>query len=107
MHAWLTVEDGKGIPSRYKLAQDHPATLGRHRKNSIVVDDELVSRQHAEVYHQGGQWFIRNINALNGTRVNGAPVGDAAPLADGHLVGLGNTSLRFRLEPDSDGNCTL
>jgi Nif-specific regulatory protein len=107
MHAWLTIEDGQGTPSRLELTPSCPATLGRHRKNHIVLHDEHASRQHAEVYYEDGRWFIRNINALNGTRVNGTPVNGVTPLADGQVVCIGNTTLCFHLEAESDSHRTL
>jgi Nif-specific regulatory protein len=81
-----------------------PVTLGRHRKNVIVLHDEHASRWHAELFHQDGRWFIRDAGTLNGTRVNGTPVSTPTALEDGQVIGIGRTFLRFNLEAGTNGS---
>jgi DNA-binding NtrC family response regulator len=79
------------------LDPDRSVTLGRHRDNIIVLHDEHVSRWHAEVFQENSHWFVRDFGALNGTRIDGDPVVRQAALADGQLITIGKTSLRFNL----------
>jgi two-component system, NtrC family, response regulator HydG len=102
MRALLKIEAGDGEPRVWAFDCDHPATLGRHRRNSIVLFDEHASRRHAEVFHEEGQWFIRDFNPLNATRVDGQCIGGVARLADGQLINIGRTALRFVVQAPQD-----
>jgi hypothetical protein len=47
-------------------------TIGRSASNSIVLNDEMVSRHHAEmIVMDNGQVFLRDLDSSNGTFVNG------------------------------------
>jgi Nif-specific regulatory protein len=72
-------------------------TLGRHRDNTIVLQDRHASRQHAEIFHVNGCWFIRDCDTLNGTRVNGERIRQATALLPGSEISIGDTRLRFEL----------
>ncbi|MBE2238683.1 MAG: FHA domain-containing protein [Caldilineaceae bacterium] len=57
-----------------------------------------VSRRHAEVYQQGMQWFVRDLNSVNGTWVNTqrlAPNG-SMPVSSGDSIRLGKWAATFR-----------
>jgi membrane-bound lytic murein transglycosylase D len=45
--------------------------LGRDAACSIRIDDDGVSRQHAEIYPVGGQWRVRDLGSSNGTWLDG------------------------------------
>ena len=70
--------------------------IGRERSQcSIVLRDPNVSRRHAEVGHDGRDWFIRDLNSTNGTLVNDVDV-DECVLRDGDLITIGLVNLEFR-----------
>src|SRR5437868_6193138 len=106
MRARLTIETGQGDPRVCTLEIERPTTLGRHRKNTIVLHDEHASRWHAEVFHDQGLWLIRDTGTLNGTRVNGTSIAAPTPLEDGQVIGIGRTYLRVALEPAANGTDT-
>jgi len=68
--------------------------IGRDEDNDIVVDDLVVSRQHAELRLSGGQFEIRDLRSVNGTFVNGRRITNA-PLAEVDLVEVGRYDFRF------------
>jgi len=103
MRALLTIEAGDGEPRVCPLDPDLLVTLGRHRENAIVIYDEHASRRHAEVFHENGRWFVRDTNALNGTRLNGVPIGGSALLESGQVISIGRTALRFTVEGEANG----
>ena len=45
--------------------------IGREKINSIVLDDEKVSKKHAVIYHKDNKYFIEDLNSKNGVFVNG------------------------------------
>ena len=74
MRALLTIVRGEGTPRVCELDPARPVTIGRSRQCQIILRDERASREHAHVYHENGQWFLRDNNTLNGTRVGPAPI---------------------------------
>jgi hypothetical protein len=70
--------------------------LGRSRDCDVVVDDQNVSRRHAEIRHVGIEYVIVDLDSTNGIEVNGDLV-TRHVLADGDEVMLGTTTLRVEL----------
>src|SRR5215472_5440456 len=93
--AYLVSRRDDGFGDVYPLAMGHRYTMGRAGTNRIVVKDDLCSREHAEVYHAEGRWWLRDLNSLNGTRINGQPLEQEWPLSPTDEVNLGRTHLLF------------
>ena len=100
MRACLTIERGEGNPPVADLDPATATTLGRSRDNTVVLQDEHVSRQHAEICFQNGKWVIRDFGALNGTRIDGKPIQQQAVLQHGQEIGIADMRLRFTV-PDA------
>jgi DNA-binding CsgD family transcriptional regulator len=78
-------------------------TIGRASSNDIVVASDLkASRLHAVLEELSAGWCIRDLNARNGTFVNGERVDRDRPLLPGDEVRVGSTRLVYRAERDSD-----
>src|SRR5262249_39232486 len=95
MRACLTIEVGEGSPRTYELTPDRAVTLGRNRSNTIILQDEHVSRWHAEIYQESGRWLIRDCGTVNGTRLNGLRIHHPTALTDGQVIAIGDTRLRI------------
>ncbi len=67
-----------------------PLVLGRESVCQVALRDVGISRAHAEVRHQGGNFVLRDLESRNGTTLNGVAMapGTSLPLANGEL-GLG------------------
>lgn len=88
----LVVRNGPNLGSRYVL--DAPVTsAGRHPDSDIFLDDITVSRRHAEIFREEGEFRVRDVGSLNGTYVNRERV-DEAPLRNGDELQIG----RYRFE---------
>lgn len=83
-------------PSGASLPLDAVTTLGRDVNNSVVVDDEFVSADHALLTFRGRVWFLEDRGSTNGTYLNGQLLQGVVPLGYGDEIGLG--SVRMRLE---------
>lgn len=67
------------------------------RQGSIVVDDESLSRNHAEIEVAPDGIFVRDLGSANGTTVNGEAVGnEQVPLSTRDLVQFG--AIRFEFD---------
>ena len=71
--AYLVVRRDDGFGDVVPLTPGQTCTLGRAASNRIVLKDDLCSREHAEISADEEGWRVRDLNSLNGTRVNGAP----------------------------------
>ena len=68
--------------------------IGRDEGCDVTLDEQWVSRRHAEVVHQGGNWVVRDLGSSNGTVLNGQRVTDGA-LKNGDRIRIGEFTLLF------------
>ncbi len=69
--------------------------VGRVQRSDIQIEDDSVSRTHAEVEVRGKEVFVRDLGSANGTQVNGEPVTDDVALSHGDVVQFGMIELMF------------
>src|SRR5262245_57958767 len=93
--AYLVVRREDGFGDVFPLVAGQSYTLGRAATNSIVLKDDLASRDHAEISATGGRWRVRDLGSLNGTRVNDQRVEGERELSPGDEGHLGRTHLVF------------
>jgi len=71
--------------------------IGRAPDAAVFVDDTGVSRQHARVIVDGSRATVEDLGSKNGTIVDGQRIEGSTPLANGALIVVGATVLRFRI----------
>jgi pSer/pThr/pTyr-binding forkhead associated (FHA) protein len=64
----------------------------------IRLTDKSVSRPHARLERREDCFYLLDLESANGTLLNGSPVLEPAPLAEGDLIVVGETHLRFFLQ---------
>ena len=84
------VHEGRDVP-----VAGERIVLGRSRECDIRIDDANVSRRHAEVRHENGEYWLADLDSTNGTELNGKRVDRATKLSDGDRITLGSTDIRF------------
>jgi transcriptional regulator with GAF, ATPase, and Fis domain len=92
---YLVVRVEGGFGDVFPLQPGQRFTLGRANTNRIVLKDELCSREHAEVYFADGRWRLRDLNSLNGTRLNGQPLDSEWELGSGDEFQVGRTPFLY------------
>jgi len=76
--AWLTLfKPTRGQPMRLERPIIH---IGRHLSNDIVVNDKRVSRYHAEIRCERGQFVLYDLGSTNGVRINGVRTQQPVPV---------------------------
>ena len=75
--------------------------IGRSSQTDIVLSDTSVSRHHAMLFQQMGDWTIENQSKTNRTYVNGKAI-DRAVLHDGDLAAIGRYNVKFKEMADAD-----
>jgi len=68
--------------------------LGRHLENDIVIHEEFLSRFHAEIVLEDGNFVVYDKNSTGGTYVNGRKI-NRCLLNSGDLISLVNTQIMF------------
>lgn len=86
----LIVRRGPQPNQVYELTKD-VMTLGRDITNDIVINDPEVSRHHSRLTRTGTGYTLEDLGSTNGTFVNGQRLSGARPLANGDMVGMGET----------------
>jgi hypothetical protein len=85
----------KGRPGKaFALAKDR-VIIGRMGDSDIVLADPGVSRRHAEVRREDGEFVVADLGSTNGTMVNEATIGERT-LEEGDRITIGKTVLEFR-----------
>jgi FHA domain/Domain of unknown function (DUF1707) len=78
-----------GIRLPLELVGDRPLVLGRSRRCDVVLDDDTVSRIHAELRRADDGWYLRDLRSSNGTSVDGRPIEHAERVIPGEQILLG------------------
>jgi adenylate cyclase len=78
-------------------------TIGRDYSSDLVLDDKVVSRNHAIIRQLGGgDYFVIDSGSSNGTFVNGTRITVPTKLHDGDVLSFGSMEVTFV----SGGNTT-
>jgi len=72
--------------------------LGRKKDNHIVIDNEHISRYHAQIRTIKGRYVILDLNSTVGTSVNGKQI-EQTFLKPGDVISLGGVPIIFGLAP--------
>lgn len=91
---FLKFEDGDGreIP----LISGNIWKIGRTEQNTVVLPDDMVSRNHAMIQHEGGDFYLIDMGSRNGSFVNGRRLTAPVALRDGDRLSFGEARLCFR-----------
>lgn len=90
----LKFEDGDGreIP----LISGNVWKIGRTEQNTVVLPDDMVSRNHAMIQQEGGHYYLIDLGSRNGSFVNGRRLTAPVELRDGDRLSFGEAEMRFR-----------
>ncbi|MCB0000431.1 MAG: protein kinase, partial [Anaerolineales bacterium] len=94
--AGLHGQEGNGRKKMWLLENDL-FVIGRYPPADLIINQERISRQHAQIEYRDFGYFLRDLDSRNGTFVNGRHL-DAVPvrLNDGdEIVFGGAVSFRF------------
>ena len=92
--------DGK--PQVFRLESGKRATIGRDKKNTIVLADAAISRFHAEVYPGPEGFYINDTGSSNGTSINHTRIGNPYHLTHGDTIAIGSNTIYFLAPAEAD-----
>ena len=93
--AELIIDRGQDEGMTFRLS-NFPCYIGRRQANEVFVDDVNVSRKHTSIDYVNGNYYLSDLDSLNGTFVNDEEI-SRIKLEDGDLIKVGTTLLRFRM----------
>ncbi len=92
--AWLTLmRPSRGQPMPLTRPTIH---IGRHHTNDVVVADSKVSRHHAEIHFENGQFMLYDLGSTNGVGINGTMTRDPVPLRNNDRITVGTYEFIFQ-----------
>jgi hypothetical protein len=92
--AWLTAyRPQRGKPLQITRPVLH---LGRHLTNDVVVNDKRVSRHHAEIRYEHGQFVLYDLGSTNGVGINGVLTHQPVPLKNNDIISVGSHDYVFQ-----------
>lgn len=88
----LIIAGGPDKGRIYELTDGDPIVLGREG-DQVKLNDRKVSREHARLWSEGGQWYLKDLGSRHGTFRNHVELekGQQAKLKDGDYLQIGNT----------------
>jgi two-component system, NtrC family, sensor kinase len=91
----LFVIQGRNRGSRYDLTNHEGAmSIGRESGNFVQLDDNEVSRRHAEIRRIGETFVVGDLKSSNGTWLNSRKI-ERAELSSGDQIQVGRTILVY------------
>ena len=85
--------DARQFGKRHVLGPE-PVLLGRGSENTIVLENDSVSRRHCKIEKRGRTYHVQDLSSTNGTYVNDELITDYQ-LRRGDQVKVGDTIFKF------------
>ncbi|MEO8971837.1 MAG: FHA domain-containing protein [Ktedonobacteraceae bacterium] len=100
---WLEHRGGNFKGQRLALKRAI-VTIGRGEDNDIWLDDDLASRNHAELAWDNGTVYITDCDSMNGVLLNGKRIRGCARIEPGELLEVGSHRFLFEKAQQSEVN---
>jgi hypothetical protein len=95
----LRALSGPGAGKNFPLSASGHTTIGRSRRNDIVVPEDAASANHCRIDREGDSYVLHDLGATNGTWVNGVKT-ERAVLQHGDRMKVGGTVFTVSLFGD-------
>ena len=93
---FVAIEEGPDIPVDRAVV-----VVGRHPNCDTRLDSLRVSRHHCCMTQEDGQVLVRDLDSVNGIRINGQRV-ETGRLYPGDELSIAHIRYRLEGEPDSE-----
>lgn len=103
----LFVIQGRNKGARYDLtAHEGAVSIGRESGNFVQLDDNEVSRRHAEIRRVGDTFVVGDLKSSNGTYLNNRKI-ERSELASGDQIQIGRTVLVYSKDQADEASIGL
>ena len=90
------LERSNKVIHREKISS-HDLSIGRDYQNDVQTSDLYVCAEHVRIEEKDNQWFITDLNTINGSKLNNKKFNNSMPIKSGDVIRIGQTRLRFIL----------
>lgn len=106
----ILVKSRVGHETHYDFAEE--VTIGREVKAdaAIILNHSQVSREHARIFRQNGDYVLQDLGSTNGTLLNGESVTEVTSIVENDVIKIHHFELVFladkvidTLEPEIHG----
>ena len=94
--AVLTSSDQSVVRQKIDISTDL-IVIGRHPECDVIIDDASVSRRHAQIANEEGDFFLSDLESRNGTVLNNSVIHKTTRLYDGAEIKICDVVFRFHL----------
>ncbi|MBI4243659.1 MAG: FHA domain-containing protein [Planctomycetes bacterium] len=98
--SYLKIIDRNGKPHILELTKDR-YVIGRDSDRDVQLNDQTVSRTHAEIFKFGDHYIVRDLNATNGVYVNNEKIEEEI-LKNKDEITIGSTLLIYESDPPQE-----
>jgi len=92
---------GDRVLEQFWVAEESAVKVGRGNLVDVSLDNTAVSRKHALIGMRNGRYYVKDLDSVNGTRVNGEKITGSVAVTLSDCVEIA----KFRLIPTSaDGS---
>ena len=91
----IIINSETGQTIEYELLGQEESMGRSTDRNTIVLDDSQVSRQHATLQRLGSTYMLVDLNSANGTSVNGNRIKEQI-LNDGDLISISKYNITYK-----------
>lgn len=95
--AFLTLTVGVEPGKRFPLEGDK-SVIGRSSDCDVPLDVAAVSRRHAALLVDAGQYYVEDLGSRNGTILNGRLIDGRTPVRDGDRIGVCDQEFSFHFD---------
>ena len=88
----LHVVPTTGVPFDY-VPEDGDVIIGRSSDAEIAVPDRSMSRRHARIFCEAGEWLVEDLGSRNGTLLSGRRIETPTPISIGTVLRIGSTTI--------------
>lgn len=100
MNVVLTVVAGPRTGVKLRLRDKPVITIGRSKTTDFHVLDGAMSRVHAVIAYDAGEWYVEDQKSRNGTWIDGRQI-ERETIETGAVILLGrDTAVRFEIEEE-------
>jgi sigma-B regulation protein RsbU (phosphoserine phosphatase) len=104
--AWLVITNAFGQERRVPIELDE-MIIGRAKGLAITLDGTNISRRHARIIRQSGDFSVEDLGSSNGTFLNDRRINSRAALLPDDILRIGTHTLRFETESIPPADMTI
>ncbi|MDN3652844.1 FHA domain-containing protein [Thalassotalea ponticola] len=91
------ISRNRKVKARHKYASEQ-ITIGRGYHNDLILVDPHICAEHLALKAQDGQWYVKDLDSVNGSNLDGKRVDTHwQQIRSGDVIRLGKTQLRVML----------